>query len=286
MEDRAREIVDVQIKHRKMMKYPSIFVPGASNEEIIYRRGILKKFISAVLYIRTEFSEWEALTQIVFAFAAGMAMLFAALVSIYFQNRYTSTSVPFIIVLVVSYIFKDRIKDWIKLVYSKKLTQWVSDRKIDVIDPATHRSIGELKEAFTFIKHEDLPPEVERLRSLDYVTSIEYEGRPERVFEYKKEILLYPRKIVNSHARRKGINDIMRFNIAALIAQADDPVSEYRYIDDNGKNVKTADCSRVYHINVVVKYVYRSHSGQPKTYCERRRIVVNKNGIVRMEEVK
>lgn len=285
-EEQALRIVREENDYRRNMKYISVFQKDSLNEAFVYHRGVLKKYISAVLFIRAEFSEWQAVTQIVFAFAAGVAMLFASVISVYFQNLYTTTSVPFIAALVISYIFKDRIKDWVKIAFSKKLTHWISDRKIDVIDPVTYKCIGVLKEAFTFIKHEDLPEEVERLRSIDYATSIESEGRPERVFKYKKKITFYPHKIVKHHSRRKGINDIVRFNLERFMLQADDPVTEYRYYDENDNTVKTASCSRVYHINIITKCASVNAEGIEKNIYERRKIIMNKSGIVRMEEVK
>ena len=42
-------------------------------------------------------------------------MLFAALITVYFQSRYAMNSMPFVAAVVISYIFKDRIKDWLKL---------------------------------------------------------------------------------------------------------------------------------------------------------------------------
>ncbi|MBO4556047.1 MAG: hypothetical protein J5706_04740 [Elusimicrobiales bacterium] len=280
------KLVNEEEQYRRERSYPSVFDKKSSNELLIYRRGMLKKFVSAVLFIRAEFSEWEALTQIIFGFAAGVAMLFATVISVYYQNRYTTTSVPFVTALVISYIFKDRIKDWIKFSFSKKLAHWISDRRIDVIDPDTFKSIGELKEGFTFIKHENLPPDVGRLRNADFFTSVDPEGRPERIFKYKKNIKLKPRAIMRNHARRKGINDIMRFNMARLIQQADDPVADYKYYDPSSGMMENAGCARVYHINVIVRYTYVDRDGEEKEYFERHRLVVNKNGIIRKEEVR
>lgn len=283
---RIVKIIQEEIAYRRESSYPSVFDPESANELLIYRRGILKKFVSAVLFIRAEFSEWEALTQIIFGFAAGVAMLFASVISVYYQNKYTTTSVPFVTALVISYIFKDRIKDWIKFSFSKKLAHWISDRKIDVIDPDTFKSVGELKEGFTFIKHENLPPDVFRLRNADYLTSVDSEGRPERIFKYKKHIMLKPSAIIRNHDRRKGINDIMRFNVARLIQQADDPLATYNYLNEKTGLVEKTSCSRVYHINVIVRYTYTDRDGEEQEYFERRRIILNKNGIVRMEEVR
>ena len=280
-------IVTAQSRYRHAMKYPSVLSHGSTNETIIYRRGVLKKFISSVLYLKAEFSEWEGLTQVFFGLAAGGAMLFAVLVTLFFQQRYAMNSMPFVLAVVISYIFKDRIKDWLKLLFSKSLTRWISDRKIDILDSSGDGArLGLLKEAFTFISDRDIPPDIARLRRIDNITSVDEEGKPERVFKYKKEILLYPEVIIKSHERRRDLNDIMRFNIRELVAQADDAAVDYPYVDPASGELRTAVCSRVYHINLVLKYTYFDKEEQVTIHYERIRIVVGKDGIVRLEEVR
>jgi hypothetical protein len=280
-------IVTAQSRYRQAMKYPSVLVPGSSNEVIIYRRGVLKKFISSVLYLKAEFSEWEGLTQVFFGLAAGAAMFFAVMVTFFVGRRYAVNSMPFVVAVVISYIFKDRIKDWLKLLFSKSLTRWISDRKIDILDSSGGNArIGLLKEAFTFLGDRDLPPDIARLRRVDNITSVDEEGKPERVFKYKKEIVLYPEVIIKSHERRRDLNDIMRFNVRELVAQADDSAVEYPYVDAATGDVRVAACARVYHLNMVIKYTYFNREDQVTIHYERIRIVVSKDGIVRLEEVK
>ncbi len=286
VEQEAMQIATAQNRYRQAMRYPSVLTPGSTNEVLIYRRGVLKKFISGVLYLKAEFSEWETLTQVVFGLAAGAAMLFAVLVTLFIQARYAMNSMPFVLALVVSYIFKDRIKDWLKMLFSKNMTRWISDRKISIMDPVSEGSIGLLKEAFTFIGAKSLPPDISRLRRVDNITSIDEEGKPERIFKYKKEIVLYPERILKYHERRRGLNDIMRFNIREITAQADDSAVDYPYVDPETGELKTTFCSRVYHLNMVLKYTYSDRKAQPVVNYERIRIVLNKDGIVRLEEVK
>ncbi|MBU2574118.1 MAG: hypothetical protein KKH28_08600, partial [Elusimicrobia bacterium] len=280
------ELIISQNRHRAAMNYPSVLKETFGNESIIYRRGVLKKFISSALYLKTEVDEGQTLTQILFGAAAGLAMLFAVLAAIYAQNRYTINSVPFVLVIVASYIFKDRIKDWLKLLFSKNLTRWTSDREIKILDPGTSGKIGVLKEAFTFISERAVPPDISRIRNIDNLTSIDEDGKPERVFKYKKEIILYPKKILKVHDRRKDLHDIMRFNIKDFISQADDSQVSYPYIEPETGAVKTAACARVYHMNLVIKYSYADAAGQLKIHYDRIRIVLNKEGLVRLEEVK
>jgi hypothetical protein len=286
VEEELTALIVAQSRYRAAMNYPSILKEGENNEVIIYRRGVLKKFISSALYLKSELDEWQTGTQLVLGLAAGLAMLFAALAAIYAQNRYTMNSAPFVLIVVVSYIFKDRIKDWLKLLFSRNLTRWFSDREIRILDPENSKKIGVLKEAFTFISEAAVPPDISRLRKIDNITSIDEDGKPERVFKYKKEIALYPRKILAAHNRRKDLNDIMRFNIKDFITQADDSRVDYTYADPATGRIKTASCARVYHMNLIIKYSYADAQGADKIHYDRIRIVLNKEGLVRLEEVK
>lgn len=285
VEKELTAIVVAQTRYRAAMNYPSVLREGESNEVIIYRRGVLKKFMSSVLYLKPELEESHTLTQVFFGLAAGVAMLFAVLATIYAQNRYTMNSVPFVLIIVISYIFKDRIKDWLKHLFSKNLTRWLSDREIKILDPCNSKKIGLLKEAFTFIPAAAVPPDISRIRKIDNITSIDEDGKPERVFKYKKEIALYPEKILGSHDRRKDLKDIMRFNIKDFITQADDSCVEYPFADPATGQIRTSVCSRVYHMNMVIKYSYADAKGVKMIHFDRIRIVLNKEGLVRLEEV-
>ena len=77
----------------------------------------------------------------------------------------------------------------------------------------------------------------------------------------------------------------MRFNIRDIVEQADDAQVDYSYVDPETGKVQNTVCARVYHLNLVLKYVYSGRKAQPKVNYERIRIVLSKDGIVRLEEV-
>jgi len=285
IEKRAVDISVMQSRYRRDRKYLSVFVPKSGNETIIYRRGMLKKFISSALYIHSNFSEWEIVTQVVYGGAAAIAMLFATVISVYFQNRYTTTSIPFITAVVITYIFKDRIKDWIKFLFSNHIGKWISDRKIDIVDKLYDMEIGEFREVFTFVKKGDIPDNVIKLRNIDNVSSLDDEGKPERVCKYQKDITLFGDKILNNHKRCQGINDITRINIAKFITQADDPEEMFSYVDSQTGEVCNEKCYRVYHLNMVMRYSISNGKGKAEESFERVRLVLNQKGIVRLEHV-
>jgi hypothetical protein len=278
-------IITRQQSHRKSMDYPSVLSEGKTDSTLLYRRGVLKKFISNVLFLNTEVSEWGGLSQLPLAVAAGFAMLFAAVVMVLAQNRYTTNSIPFIVVVVVSYVFKDRLKDWLKLYFSKGLVRWTADRKIRIRDPYSGRVIGNLKEAFSFTGQARIPAAVLHCRHMDNITSIDEEGKPEWIIKYEKEVQLFPARISRFHQRRRDLNDIMRLNIDDLLKQADDPVVDYLHLDPVSGRLEQVQCERVYHVNIVFTYRSLDSRKQAAQRFERIRLVLNRDGIVKLDEV-
>ncbi len=278
-------IIIQQQRHREAMGYPSVLSNGKTDSTLLYRRGVLKKFISNVLYLSPETSEWETFSQIPLAVAAGFAMLFAAGVMLIAQYRYATNSLPFIAIVVVSYIFKDRLKDWLKLYFSKGLVKWTADRKIRIRDPFSGRVIGSLKEAFSFGEEARIPPSVRYCRHMDSITSIDEEGKPEWVVKYEKEVSLFPARISRFHQRRRDLNDIMRFNIDDFVRQADDPVVDYLHLDPASGALAQVQCQRVYHVNLVLAYRSLDYRKRGAERLERIRLILNRDGIVKLEEV-
>lgn len=278
-------IVVGQQCHRRQMGYPSVLSNGKTDSTLLYRRGVLKKFISNVLFLTPEVAEWEGLSQIPLAIAAASAMLFAAMVMVFAQSRFATDSIPFVMVVVISYAFKDRLKDYLKLFFSKSLVKWTADRKIRIRDPYSGRVIGALKEAFSFTTDASIPPAVRYCRHMDSITSIDEEGKPERIIKYEKEVRLFPARVSRFHRRRRDLNDIMRINIDDFIRQADDPVVDYLHLDPATGGLETVQCQRVYHLNIVFTYRSLDSRKQSTERFERIRLVLNRDGIVKLEEV-
>jgi hypothetical protein len=285
VDDAMAAIIIGEQSHRKSVGYPSVLSTIGTDSTLLYRRSVLKKFISNVLYLNTEISEWEGLSQIPLVIAAGFAMLFAAVVTLFAQNRYTTNSIPFIVVVVVSYVFKDRLKDWLKLFLSRGLVRWTADRKIRIRDPYSGRVIGNLKEAFSFSDESRIPASILHCRQVDNITSVDEEGKPERIIKYEKEVSLLPARISRFHERRRDLNDIMRLNIDDFLKQADDPVVDYLHLDPATGELQHVQCQRVYHVNIVFTYRSIDAKKQSAERMERIRLVFNRDGIVRLDQV-
>lgn len=282
LSSRIAEVILAQRKYRKAMGYASLLKNGGTNVHFLYWRGLLKKFISSALYLNPEFSDFNLLTHTGPAIAAGFAMLFAIAVTIYAQSRYAINSAAFVIIVVISYIFKDRIKDWLKIIFARKMNAWLYDRKINVTEPAHGSRIGYIKETFSYVPQQLLPPDIERIRKSDNKKTIEEEAKSERVFKYKREIFLDFEKVEKYHKRRKALIDILRFSVFDFLKHADDESVNYDYFSEEDGRVTSEVCPRLYHINLVVKY----NISQDNFVYDRVRIMLTKSGIYSIEEVK
>lgn len=274
------DIIRTEIYHREKNQYQSIPKENDDNEDIIFRKSILKKFMSSVLYLKTA-TEKEGLflEQLLFGIAAGLSMLFATSVAFYSQMRYGSIGVSVFAILVVSYMFKDRIKEILRTYFSKKMQKSLFDYKTTLFT-AEKETIGWIKEVFFFTKEEKVPSEILHIRNKDHITEIENGGMGEKVAVYVGNVNLFSRKLIDLYKdyTMEGVNNIMRYDIARYLQKMDNPKKSLFILHEQGH--KEIYGKRVYHLNVVIKY--DSKNG---TEYKHYRIVINRDGIRRIEEV-
>lgn len=269
-------------QHRRNAGYSAVIRHDGTNDSFVHRQSALKKFMSSVLFldIRRE-AEGRGIAHIFAGVAAGVAMLFSTIAAIWSQEVYGLNSFPFVMALVVSYVFKDRIKEWLRTYFSAKLGTWLYDYNLTIKDPIKGIVVGHCREAFAYLGDDEIPEQVLRLRHHDARGVLEPESKQEVVMKYTKEVTLQGRRIANFHGRLHDINDIIRFNVSNLLVRMDDPTREIRVYDDALGQLRTVTCPKAYHLNVVLRW--RAAGG---TYTlERFRVILNKNGIRRLQEI-
>jgi hypothetical protein len=216
-----------------------------------------------------------------FGAAAGFAMLFATSVAFISQSVYGNLTLPFFIALVVSYIFKDRIKDLLRYYLARKMTRFLFDHKTRIYN-ATRNMVGICRESFEFIRRRRLSSKIAGLRDRDHITEMENGWMGEQTFLYRKRIHLRPnwKGSIFSEYEINGVNDIMRFNIQDFLRKMDDPNKEIFVMNDEG-GYRRIKGSRVYHLNMIVKLTSPHHKSHT-----RYRVILNRQGIKRIEEVR
>lgn len=265
-------IIISEFNYRKDNNYTTYSL-NSENELFLYRKGVLKKIITSILFLKTHTQEGVTLAKdFVFAIAAGIAMVIATAVTLWAGHRYGSTSIPFVLAIVVGYMAKDRIKDWLKYIFSKKMTRWFADLKTDILDPANDSKIGVCKHAFSFIPEKNIPQDITKARRQN--TSPDF-WLMENVIKYEKSVFLKPRLILKNHTRLRNVTDIIRFNIHKFLERMDEPYEIRRAIDPSTGEISEFKCARVYHINIILLLEEK---------MRRMRLVVDQNGIKRIEE--
>ncbi len=247
-------------------------------EFFVYYKSLLKKFVSSCLFLKAE-PTFNIYYHTISGIASAVAMLFAILVTIYAQQKYSFTSIFFILIAVISYVFKDRIKEFVKIIFIKGNYNWVFDRKVKITEPAHGIKIGNIKEVFSIANIDSVGKDIIEVRNKDNLELIDTDAKIEVVLKYKKVINLDYDMINKYHTRRKKLVTILRFSIQDFLKHSDDPEIKYNIYKD-GK-IQTVDLRRVYHMNIVVKF----YSKVKDAMYERYRVIFSRERIIRVEKL-
>lgn len=274
------KLIRDELDYRRANSYPSIPSMDSTNEEFLFRSSVLKKFMANVLFLNTKFKhEGELLEQFAFAIAAGIAMVFATGAVFFAQSAYATVSTPLFLVLVISYMFKDRIKDFIRVYLGSKLRTRLFDHRRKIYFNSKEK-LGWCKESVAFLKSKNLPDTIVKLRAKDHITEIENDWVGEKVILYRKRV-----KILNRQFRSiyhdypmNSVVDIMRLNVSRYLSRMDNSKTPIYVCDD--RRCRKILGNRVYHVNIIMK-----HSGNGRVAYRRFRLILNQNGIKRIEEV-
>jgi hypothetical protein len=275
---RARQRIALERAHRIHAGYPSIVRPDGANEEYIYRRGVLKKFVTGVLFLNMRIErEGARLAQFVAAVAAGVAMFIALVATILTQRHYAIDSMAFVAFAVLTYMVKDRVKDGLRLYFFDKIGGTLPDHRVRIIDPVTRRVIGDCRESMTFLNSDKVPRDVVTLRNRTSLSVIESEGKPEHVIRYRKDVSIYTDRVLGEKRRVSDINDIIRFNVAHFLTHMDDPIVPIHYYDTDLDELVEVQGRKVYHVNVV--FGFEGDAQEEVRTMHRLRVIIDKSGI-------
>lgn len=275
--------LETENAYHKSRGFETVVEPGndAANERFIYYESMLKKWAESCLYmsvVRNRLA--NRIMQIFFGLAAGCAMGFAVIGTFLATKWFPSDSVPLAILIVIMYIFKDRIKEWLRVFFIAVLPKMVSDRTEDLIDPKANQRVGHSKIRVRMMPAGDTPLEVRRLR---YMTTNKFRDilPPEDVIELHKETRFNCELLSEFHSRLESITEIVRFRMDSFLANMDDPFNTLEVIRD-GK-YEQVQAKRSYHIHAIIGL----HEDQSTNNVFFHYILdLNRNGIIRIEFVR
>lgn len=281
---KVKKLLKEEQVFRKKCGFLSDLRKEQDNERFTYRYSILKKYISDVLYLKARpEKQRRALRELGYAIAAGIAMLVAVLLTFLAQTFFDEYTLPFIILIVVGYMIKDRLKEWIRIITGKGFTFKTRYDYKSIIKDSENIKIGKTKEKFHFI--DNTPSDIQLSRTNLQLTNIEEKGKPENIIHYHKKITLYPAKIAEHHERVLDAGDIIRFDINNFLSKIEDPYNEYDWYNEDTEKIEIIKAARVYHLNVILKFVKLVDHKEIINRINRLRIVVDKRGIKRIENI-
>lgn len=274
-------LMEQEKMYRKRTGYPAFLEEEDPREveRILYRQSILKKWSQTVLYMsREETKTRKSVGHIIAGTAAAIAMSFAVVATFFAETLFASYSVPWALVIVVSYILKDRLKEILRSILVKVMPRLISDRSERLIDQATQKGVGKTRSMVRFIRPFEAPDRVRNLRKSgsNPFRSILPE---ESVIHFRKDVSLDNRSLFKEHTRIEAITEIIRIKMDHFLEEMDASKKYlYTWLDGEAKAVKG---KRVYHINLILSLSGKGREEKLFRY----RLVVNHQGLQRIEDI-
>jgi len=267
-------------QHRKEFQY--VTDPDTTeshvDEAVSYRSGMLKKWSQSSLYIRAEESRLpKRVGHIIAGTAAAAAMTFAVLASLYAQKVFSQNTLPWVLVIVLAYVFKDRIKEILREVMGRGLPKLLADHITRFRDPETNANVGNVKERIEFLRMRDVPGRIKSLRS-EKPNPFRDLLPEEDVIFYSRNILINSRKLQRNHSRLEAINEIIRIRLDKWFRETDDP--EDQFLSIKSGEVKIFEGKKVYHLHLIIELCEKNGFDSDKLFHYE--VIFSKKGILRI----
>ena len=206
-------------------------------------------------------------------------MIFATAVAWFAQLKYGNITGPLFVVLVVSYMLKDRIKDLMRYYFAHRLGNKYFDNKAEV--RIHDKSVGVIKEGVDFISEHKTPKEVMELRGRSSLVEAENKIFEEKILLYRKRVVIDNEQLSAASVYTvNGINEILRFHMHRFTQKMDNPEVPVDTLGSDG-NLTTVKVQKIYYINIVMQLTDGSDVS-----LRRFRVVMTRDGILGIEKMK
>jgi hypothetical protein len=254
------------------------------NESILYRNSLLNKFMLEALSLNSNrYSLQEKQGHVLGAASAGIAMFFYLLLFTWKNPTLAINSLSLIFFVVVLYVLKDRLKEGLKSFYYRQAARWFPDYSTEIKN-RRGKIIGKLNENFSIIEESKLSSEILKIRTQDFHGELPKLRRQETIILYKKEVVLYQPGI--SESRRRELTTIFRFNIHQFLQKANNALQPHLVLNPDNLEIVERLLPKVYHINLIIHQTHLKSSQKMKTAIKKFRVVIDKFGIKRVEQIK
>lgn len=286
-----RSVVDAALaeaRYRRDEGLDGVGHDGADKQEIEhleFRRHVLKRFTSSVLWLDPEVREAARMVlHVLYALAAGVAMAFAVTAALWNGDPMQSNDRLWMwgVIAVLAYMAKDRIKAWLQGAFSSVVSRHFPDRRWRLRDRERGVVIGEVDEQSAFVPFGELPEPVLEQRRSTRRHPLEEQARPEKVLWHRKLVRLSTAEVARADERFDALTEIFRLDLRRWLAHTDDPKRKIVFADPQSGRVCSAIAPRVYNLGIV----YRLRTvGDESADWHRLRVVVTRKGIRRIDHI-
>lgn len=197
---------------------------------------------------------------------------------------------------VFAYVLRDRLKDWLKNTLNKKASIYIPDTESNLW--AKNEKMGFLREWLRIETKKSIPMTISQKRQNLAGSSLE-KALPEDVLHYRKiQSINHTPHEMKSSTGLHAVHENIRINLERYLKHMDDPFKDLAELDAWG-SIKKSKSHRVYHFYLCARIKYKtietSKMDQLKSLAMSSskpalekiivaRVVLDKNGVVRVEE--
>ncbi|MFZ9595663.1 MAG: hypothetical protein ACO3A2_06245 [Bdellovibrionia bacterium] len=298
----ARRFLSNEYQHRAERGYvtPGRAATDRNLEQFYHRHGMLKKFVSESLYLKTQEVKRDRLYRNMMAgFGAALAGVWAEVAKMDSQlaRGARDFGVRFMVLAsvgVLIYVFKDRIKEISKEYFNEKLKGFLPDYEVLLTYPFFDRlgkkqdlRVGKYQETVRYLSSESLPEDIRFVRDLTQAEDLFGENQ-ENIIHYSKRVALNPTVSSQMETELLSLKDIFRFNMGGFLQYLDNPEKSLAIYDFEEGAIQIR-APKVYYFNLFLRMsAWDQGLDQPRkktTQIEHLRLVLNKSGIVRLDAV-
>jgi hypothetical protein len=268
-----KKIVYHEIRRRKKMGYAS----NVDIENLSFRRETLRKWSKSVLRLDPVISKTpKRVNEIVAGVAASLAMSFALVATLFAQAKFSGQTIRWGLLVVIIYVFKDRIKDGIKRIFTKIQPKLIADEIFTYKSPRTGVKVCSSKNNLLYFKESKVPKAVRAVRRKNSSNLFYKMLREESVVQFSHYLKIYPLNKNHDVDKKPWMTSF------ALVdhVRMDDWFKEMidRYVDVDNINEPN---NSVYHIHLVIEDKISKKKSNFYHYL----VVIDFSGILYVKEL-
>lgn len=268
----------------------------ASLEQLHHRQGYLKKFVAQALHLQRRTVRHDAwYRNVVAAAGAGIAATFAQFTQVQATAAQGATDfglrfASLLVLAVVAYVFKDRIKELSKEYLATRMQNLLPDRRV-FLDytrfaangAEVHVPVARFDEAVHYFPASQLDEELDWVaRQLPEPVALQPGAH---VIRYTKRLAVRPRALAELGVSTLSLKDIFRLNISEFLDHLDDPTKDLAAFDGED-GVLVLRAPKVYYLDLLIRtFASATMNDEIRTIwrLDAARLVLHKQGIVRLD---